>query len=101
PSGTGSGESVIVIARSADCCPVVIAVVNEELLFPVVGSFGLVTDTVAVLTIWFAVVGPVSVTVIMNVASAPFARLATVQVTVPEPFTQPELADTYVRPDGS
>jgi len=79
----------------------VIVVVTEELLFPVFGSVGLVADTLAVLVIEFAVVGELSVTVIENVASAPLARLATVQVTVPELFEQPELADTNVTPLGS
>jgi len=101
PTLSGSSEIVFVIDRSADGVAELIVVVTEELLFPVFGSVGLVADTLAVLVIEFAVVGELSVTVIENVASAPLARLATVQVTVPELFEQPELADTNVTPLGS
>jgi len=89
-----------VIARSADCCPVPIVVVTEELLFAVFGSVGLVADTVAVFVI-VPVADAGTDTVIVNVALPPLARLATVQVTVPELFEQPELADTNVTPLGS
>src|SRR5260370_276690 len=72
-------------------------VVAVAVLLAVFGS-GSLPLTVAVLVMVPAVAGAVALMV--NVALAPTARLPTEQVTVPEAFVHPELADTKVTPAG-
>jgi hypothetical protein len=67
-------------------------VVTDELLFPVFRSTGPVEVTVAV----FVTEPAVGVTVIVNVALEPEARLASVQVTVPDELTHPAEAEENV-----
>ncbi len=74
-----------------------ITVVTEAELLPWLRSTGEVAETVAVLVCEPAV----GTTVSVKVALAPEARLATVQVTVPELLAHPVEADENVSPAGS
>src|SRR5260370_10962293 len=86
---------VLVIDRSAVGANTVVEA--EAVLLAVFGS-GWSAFTVAVFVIVPAVAGVV--TLMVNVALAPEARFATVQVTVPAEFVHPVLAETKVTPAG-
>src|ERR1700730_13866128 len=88
--------AVLVIDRSADTG--VLTVVDAEAVLLAVFGSGWSAFTVAVFVIVPAVAGVV--TLMVNVALAPLARLATVQVTVPAEFVHPVLAETKVTPAG-
>src|ERR1700737_4620780 len=88
---------VLANERSVDAVGKVTCVVADDELLAALGSVSLPV-IVAVLVMSPAVAGAVALIVI--VALAPLARLPTLQVTVPEAFVQPELADTKVTPAG-
>jgi hypothetical protein len=84
----------LVIDRSAEATTVVVA---DAVLLAVFGS-GSLPFTEAVFVMVPAVAGAVALVVM--VVLAPTARLPTEQVTVPETFVHPELADMKVTPAG-
>jgi hypothetical protein len=99
PTETGSGVSVLVIARSAEETEGLTVVDEVALLLPGTGSL-VVLDTLAVLLNVPAAVG---VTTIVTVALAPLATLPRLQVTVLVPLQPPWLgvADTNVVAAGN
>jgi hypothetical protein len=90
PTKTGSGESVLVIARSAGVVAgLTVVVIGPAVLLPELGS-GVVLNTLALLlrSGGLTIVG---VTVMVIVALAPLARLPRLQVTVLVPLQLPWL----------
>src|SRR5260370_37808278 len=89
-----AGPGFVIVTSAAGALTVVEA---EAVLLAVFGS-GWSAFTVAVFVIVPAVAGVV--TLMVNVALAPEARFATVQVTVPAEFVHAVLAEAEVTPAG-
>src|SRR6476659_9038001 len=98
PTVTGSGASVLTIARSVDFAATGLTVVLVVLVLLALAGSASLPETVAVFEI---VPLPVVVTVIVTDVLAPLARSPMAQLTLPAVLTQPAEALLKVTPAGT